>query len=140
MDNIQGGYKLCLLVLARSSSHTSRSLHRRPRFGSVDVLFRQKAVGFSHRRKAIRRFQVLPCLVFLHKVSAYVGLFLSDIDKVFRYLRRYIPFPHFQASKIPTNGYCLINSNPVFLQDINGNIVHYLCRYSRKTYAAAYWQ
>lgn len=63
------------------------SLHRQPRFGSVDVLFRQKAVGFPHRRKAIRRFQVLPMLHFRHEVGAYIEFFLSDIDKVFRYLR-----------------------------------------------------
>ena len=49
-------------------------------------------------------------------------------------------FPLFQSCKITTNRYCPVNSNPVLLQNINGNVVHYLCRYSKKTYAAAYWQ
>lgn len=41
--------------LVQFSSHTPHLLHRQPHFGFVDVLFRQKAVGFPHSRTAIRR-------------------------------------------------------------------------------------
>lgn len=41
--------------LSEFSSHTPHTLHRQPRFGFADVLFRQKTVGFPHSRTAIRR-------------------------------------------------------------------------------------
>lgn len=54
--------------LSEFSSHTPHTLHRQPRFGFADVLFRQKTVGFPHSRTAIRRLILLfgRFAVFLH--------------------------------------------------------------------------
>lgn len=80
-----------LLVLVQSSGHTPHLLHRQPHFGFVDVLFRQKAVGFPYSRKAIRRliFVVRSLPVFLYyaldvgSLGQYkdcLMLFRSEID------------------------------------------------------------
>lgn len=91
--------------LVQFSSHTPHLLHRQSRLGFVDVLFRQKAVGFPHSRTAIRRLILLfgRFAVFLHDTLNVGGfgrckdrlvLFRSEMDNrhdsPFEYLARMI--------------------------------------------------